>query len=410
MSASSPVSTTSVANADAHVAPLFRWIVLFVSWAAVTLTFTDRLAWATVAVVAGQSLQIPIAALGVFITAFYVGYVISNIVGGLSTDRFGPERVMLMSLMPLGLATFCFGFTSSLAYGVALQMLMGLSAGANYSATVKLIVSWFGLSERGRAMGLLTSANSFGVLVANAVVPSLSAALDWTGAYHVLGLATSLFGLLAFLTLRNRRAPGAPPPSPRFDPFVVFRDRNLTLLAMAGFCVMWGTWGVAFWANALMTKGFGLNPVDTGSLMALFGAAGLVSKPVMGFVLDAVGASRKKTVLIVLFLGFAATLAGYSLLNDTGQLRIATPVLGLFAFVYTPVLVALVSEIAGAQRTGAAVGISNAVWQLGSVIVPVAIGVVFSATESFKVAFLTLAVGPLLAGLLTMFVSYEAEH
>jgi len=31
------------------------------------------------------------------------------------------------------------------------------------------------------------------------------------------------------------------------------------------------------------------------------------------------------------------------------QFRIATPLLGLFAFVYTPVLIALVSEIAGAQ-------------------------------------------------------------
>ncbi|WP_024508877.1 MFS transporter [Bradyrhizobium sp. ARR65] len=409
MSSVSPISATSASDGQTRLAPAFRWAVLFISWTAVTLTFTDRLAWATVAVAAGQSLGIPVAALGVFVTAFYTGYVVSNVVGGLSSDRLGPERVMLMSLVPLGIATFCFGFTSSVPFGFALQMLMGLSAGANHSATVKLVVSWFGLAERGRAMGLLTSANSFGVVVANALVPNLGAILGWGGAYHVLGLATSLFGLFAFFALRNRKAPGAPPRSARFDPLVVFRDRNLTLLAVAGFCAMWGTWGVAFWANALMTKRFGMTSVETGSLMALFGAAGLISKPVMGFVLDLVGAPRKKAVLVVLFGGFAITLAGYGLLSDVTQLRIVTPVLGLFAFVYTPVLVALVSEIAGMQRTGTAVGITNAVWQVGSIVVPIAIGLVFSATASFKLAFLTLAAGPLVAALLTLFVRYKAE-
>lgn len=406
MSTASPIDAAPSSTVQVNVAPAFRWAVLLVSWLAVTLTFTDRLAWASVAVVAGQSLGIPVAALGVFVTAFYVGYVASNVVGGLSSDRFGPERVMLISLVPLGIATFLFGFTSSISYGLALQMLMGLAAGANHSATVKLIVSWFGLSERGRAMGLLTSANSFGVVVANTVVPYLSTTAGWGGAYHVLGATTSIFGIVAYLVLRNRIAPGAPSPSARFEPLVVFRDRNLTLLAMAGFCAMWGTWGVAFWANALMSKQFGMTPVETGSLIALFGVAGLLSKPIMGFVLDLLGPGRKKAVLITVFAGFACALAGYSVLDDVAQFRIATPLLGLLAFVYTPVLIALVSEIAGAQRTGTVIGITNAVWQLGSVIVPIAIGLVFSTTGSFCAAFLALAAGPLIAALLVIPVRY----
>lgn len=406
MSTLSPASAAPSSAPDAAVAPAFRWIVLFVSWLAVTLTFTDRLAWASVAVDAGQSLGIPVAALGVFVTAFYVGYVASNVVGGLSSDRFGPERVMLMSLVPLGIATFLFGFTSNLPYGFALQMLMGLSAGANHSATVKLIVSWFGLSERGRAMGLLTSANSFGVVVANSVVPHLSILAGWGGAYHVLGATTSIFGLAAYLALRNRKAPGAAPRSARFEPLVVFRDRNLTLLAISGFFAMWGTWGVAFWANALMTKRFGMTAVEAGGMMAMFGLAGLLSKPVMGFVLDLVGPARKKLVLFATFAGFACVLAFYSALTEVSELRLATPLLGLFAFVYSPVLIALVSDIAGAGRTGTAVGITNAVWQLGSVIVPIAVGLVFSATESFSAAFLALAAGPLLAALMVIPVRY----
>jgi sugar phosphate permease len=410
VSEASPLAATRSPDARADTAPVFRWIVLLVSWLAVTFTFTDRLAWASVAVVAGQSLGISVAALGVFVTAFYIGYVASNVVGGLSSDRFGPERVVLMSLLPLGIFTFLFGFTSTIAYGFALQTLMGLAAGANHSATVKLIVSWFGPSERGRAMGLLTSANSFGVVVANALVPRLAVTAGWGGAYHVLGIATSLLGLVAYLVLRNRVAPEAPPPSARFEPLAVFRDRNLTLLALAGFCAMWGTWGVAFWANALMTKRFGMTPVETGSLFALFGVAGLLSKPVMGYLLDLIGPARKKLILIIIFAGFAAVLAWYGALDTVDWFRIVTPILGLFAFVYTPVLVAFVSEIAGKRRTGTAVGITNAVWQLGSVVVPLVIGLVFSATGSFRIAFLALAAGPLFAALLTTIVRYTPDE
>ena len=44
--------------------------------------------------------------------------------------------------------------------------------------------------------------------------------------------------------------------------------------------------------------------------------------------------------------------------------------------------------------TGSASGIANATWQLGSVVVPVVVGMVFSATGSFSAAFLALAAGP----------------
>jgi MFS transporter, ACS family, glucarate transporter len=149
-----------------------------------------------------------------------------------------------------------------------------------------------------------------------------------------------------------------------------------------------------------------MTPVESGSLIALFGVAGLLSKPLMGIVLDLVGPARKKVVLITVLVGFACALAWYSVLTEVAQFRIATPLLGLFAFVYTPVLIALVSEIAGTQRTGTAIGITNAVWQLGTVIVPIAIGLVFSATGSFCAAFLALAAGPLIAALVIIPVRY----
>jgi MFS family permease len=152
------------------------------------LSTVCRLAWGTLALPAGQSLGLPIAALGVFVTAFYAGYVLSNVVGGVTTDRIGGRITLSVSLFGLAVATFCFGYTPSLAVGLVLQCIMGLTAGADYAAGVKLVSTWFTRHERGRAVGLLMSASSIAVIATNAVLPGVVTQLGWRNTYHGLGI------------------------------------------------------------------------------------------------------------------------------------------------------------------------------------------------------------------------------
>jgi sugar phosphate permease len=100
-------------RARALAAQPYRWVVLAVAFAAFLVTFLDRLAWANANLFAGKSLGIPIAALGAFVTAFYVGYVSASALGGFVADRIGPRRMLFLALAPLAVATFLFGFTSS---------------------------------------------------------------------------------------------------------------------------------------------------------------------------------------------------------------------------------------------------------------------------------------------------------
>ncbi|WP_315838288.1 hypothetical protein [Bradyrhizobium prioriisuperbiae] len=65
----------------------YRWIILALAWLTFLISFVDRLAWGNVSIPVGQTLGMPVAALGIFVTAFYVGYVIANFVGGFGSDR-----------------------------------------------------------------------------------------------------------------------------------------------------------------------------------------------------------------------------------------------------------------------------------------------------------------------------------
>jgi nitrate/nitrite transporter NarK len=58
--------------------------------------------------------------------------------------------------------------------------------------------------------------------------------------------------------------------------------------------------------------------------------------------------------------------------------------------------------------TGAASGVANAIWQVGSILAPMAVGAVFAATGSFAAAFITLAAGPAL-GMVVMFFVREGR-
>ncbi|MFM0361542.1 MFS transporter [Paraburkholderia sediminicola] len=378
----------------------YRWVVLLFAWGALLLTFVDRLAWSNLGLAAATSLGMPIAALGVFVTAFYAGYVLSNVIGGLATDLLGARVVLPLSLVPLGICTALFGSITSLYTGLLLQTLMGLAAGCDYSACIKLTTSWFDLRSRGRALGLLLTATSLAVVLTNGLVPALLHFSSWTGIYRGLGIVTCVFGIACLFVLRDGPLAGRqgerPQKRQRVDVRLLLENRDLMLVALAGLGAMWGTWGFAFWANALMVKGHGLSTSVAGSITVMFGVGAIVSKPCIGFLSDWLGGRRK--VLVMICVGaFAGLLLMFGSLHTVSQFRVVAPLLGVTAFAYSPLMAAMITEIAGRSLAGSATGLTNALWQLGSVIVPVAVGAVCQWSHSFLAAFLTLALGPLVA-------------
>lgn len=399
------MSQATVAPPPATQAVLtYRWVILFIAWLSFLLTFIDRLTWANVAVSVGGTLGLPVAALGIFVTAFYAGYVVCNTLGGVASDRVGGRLTLTLSLVLLGLFTFLFSFTTSLAYGLVIQALMGLAAGADYASCIKLIVAWFDRTSRGRAMGLFLVASSLGTVATNAIVPTLAASYGWQGVYRVLGGVTLAVGLVAWLLLRDRPA-GAMEQviRPKLDLRPLLANRNLVLLAITGFASNWGTWGFFAWANALMIKGRGFTAIEAGAIVSLVGIAAIAGKPLIGLLSDWLG-GRRKWLTFAVFLLFAVMLMVFGQLTGTLAFQIAAPFVGLGAFVYSPLMAAMVAEASGVALAGSAAGILNSFWQTGSVIVPLAVGVVFQATGSFAAAFATLAAGPAVAAVVLLFV------
>jgi sugar phosphate permease len=374
----------------------YRWVLLAVVWAAFLLSYVDRIAWSSVAAPVGHSLGLSVSMLGAFVTAFYVGYVLANIAGGIMTDVLGGRTMLTLALVPLGVFTFSFGFTQTLWAGIVIQFAMGMAAGADYSAGMKIIAAWF-RKDRGRAMGLYTTATSLAVVLTNATVPTLSEWVGWPNAFRLLGGITLVCALLAWTVLRD--APSGEPPLARIkagDVLTLLKSRSLVLLAIAGGGGLWATVGFGAWGNALMTKQYGISPVAAGSIVACFGIGAVIAKPVLGWLSDIYNGARK-TISILCLAAFAVMLFVFGQCFTAPQFYLLAPLLGAVAFGYTPVLMAQVSDASGRNSAGAAAGLTNAIWQSGSAVSPLVVGYFYQQTHSFSIALLTLAVGPMVA-------------
>jgi ACS family glucarate transporter-like MFS transporter len=388
----------------------YRWVVLIACWASFTLTSIDRSTWGPASVFVGESLAMPLASLGAFATAYYIGYVVSNALGGLGVDRYGGRILLTISLLGAGLGMTAFGSTTSATAGIALQALVGLFAGADYSAGIRLITSWFPAASLGLPLGLFTTATSLGTAIANTVVPALIARYSWHTSYHVFGVISIVLAALLFFLVRpgpmlDTADSGDDRPGRRLDLGGLARNRNLVLTCLTGFCGFWGLYGFITWANALMIKGHGVSPATAGLIVSVFAVTAIAVKPVVGFVTDRFFGGARKTPTIAILAAFGVTLVCFGELGDSNALIWLAPLLGAAAYGWTPLVVALVPRLVPPSVTGSASGIANATWQLGSVVVPVVVGAVFSATGSFSAAFLTLAAGPFTGCLIMLAVT-----
>lgn len=392
-----------------------RWQmgVLLIVWMAFLFSFVDRLSWPPIMPLASQDLGLSKAEAGSYMTAFYIGYVITQLPGGLLTDRFGYRKVLLGSFFVMGLFTVSMGLINSYHTGFAMRVLAGLGSGAVFSACVRAIFDWFPAKGRGTAMGFFMTASSLGVSVVNMFVPTVANSYSWKTAFFVAGALPLLGLVLGYFFLREKtsaaeqRAQAESSAAFWKDVAHLFKNRNLMVTGFAGFCAMWATWGTATWANTYMNKGLDISLVEAGVIMSIYGVTALLCKPVIGILSDVLKVKRKTLLFIVLFL-FGPVLMWFAMTTSASMLYVVAAILGVAAFVYSPIMNNYIGELVPRRLVGTATGFVNTIWQLGSLISPLAVGAVLDATNSYFFAFLTLAIGPLLGAFIILLVKEEA--
>ena len=319
---------------------------------------------------------------------------------GRAMDRFGARPILVASLTVFGLSFCLRPLMTELWHWYALSFMQFVTfAGMTVLPAGRLVAAWFP-HIRGRMTGVAGTGNNVGGLVMPVCVAALLAAMLWTEAYVVIGVASLAIAGLAVTVVREAppatrtpartaEAAGAPPtrrvPAPPDQPLrETVRGRTFYAVLAA---ITLGTFTysavlphvLAHLANRGMTSAAALSALGT------LASAGIVGKLLFGWLSERFGARRMMMSNLIGQATFAALLAGA---GHTGVLAVAAPLFGLFMGGFGALYILVVQESFGMRHYGSVMGLMN----LGTVVSfglgPLLAGASFDLSGSYGAAFL----------------------
>lgn len=380
----------------------YRWVILSMMVACFLFTFVIRFTWPPLIPVVVPALNMKMAQAGAFMSAFYFGYIMTQIPAGLLADRFGARLLLALSLIIEGLATFLMAYVTNFDQGFWLRVVTGLGAGAVYSACARSLMEWFPPKERGTAFGIMLAAPSGGIILSGFIVPPLNTAIGWTGAFQVIGAATVLVGILIFFLVKSTSTGGGGSVIQGFK--LVFGNKDMILTSLSGFCLLWVELGTATWTVAhVKNLGFGLK--DAGYVMMWYGVGGIIAPAVSGWLSDKIG--YRKWIYIIALAVVTPLTVYFGSQKSLMALNVVGFFFGFFSYSANPHLTIMISEFAGRAWAATANGASNFFFQLGSMISPWLVGFSIDVTGTHDWVWWILASGPLLGIILMLPVNPE---
>src|SRR2546423_8209147 len=121
-------------------------------------------------------------------SVFGYPYLLFQIIGGLTADRFGPRKTLFVSGLVWAGATLVTGLATGFTTLVIARVVMGFGVGATLPTATRAMQNWVEMRKRGFAQGVTHSFSRLGNALTPVVTVALMAAFTWRGSFVVYGL------------------------------------------------------------------------------------------------------------------------------------------------------------------------------------------------------------------------------
>jgi ACS family hexuronate transporter-like MFS transporter len=165
-----------------------RWVVGALMFFAGMINYLDRSALGVAAPLIRQDLHLDPAQLGIVFSSFSFGYALFCFVGGYASDRYGPRRVMGVSMVVWSI--FC-GLTAtawSMVSLLVLRILFGMGEGPIGSTFNKTVRNWFPHGQQASAVSIANAGTPLGAAVSGPIVGLLALSFGWRVAFIIIAL------------------------------------------------------------------------------------------------------------------------------------------------------------------------------------------------------------------------------
>jgi MFS family permease len=152
------------------------------------LCYLDRVSISVAIIALAREKGYDAAAQGLVLSAFFWGYLWTQLAGGLMADRFGGKRILALGVAIWSAATFLTPAASvSFAALLCARALLGVGEGFNFPAIHSLAARWTLAAERARAITLNFSGMFAGTVIAFLASPIIITNLGWRALFYISG-------------------------------------------------------------------------------------------------------------------------------------------------------------------------------------------------------------------------------
>jgi len=173
-----------------------RWLIVALLFGIYMLMVIDRVSISIAAKYMMPEYQLSEVQIGWIFSAFLLGYALFQIPGGWLGDRFGPRRVLAFAVFWWSVFTavtavagdlFLTALLGVVGSFVVVRVLFSLGEGAGVPNYNRAVTNWVSPQERGLALGLVLSGNSFGAAVTPPLVAWIMVTFGWRVAFYLAG-------------------------------------------------------------------------------------------------------------------------------------------------------------------------------------------------------------------------------
>ena len=351
---------------------------------------------------------------GFILSSFYIGYILTQILGGSLSDRIGGKLVLGVGLVVWSIFTFItpWAFYGGMTALIIARIGMGLGEGITFPAWHSLYARWVPFNERARSVALTNSAIPIGTIFGLVVTPFIILRWGWEWAFY-------LYGGLGFIWyfFWQRTAYSTPKEDPNISsaeldfitnnapasekaeklPFSKWRA-NLPLwaIAVAHFCNNYSLFVFLSWLPIFIKDGLGVPMAAVGLLAMLPHIASFLFLNIGGYLADYLTNKGIKLITVrklcnsIAFGGSGICLCIVPELESVAAI-IAIMCLGnMFGGFGAGGFIVNHADI-GPKYTGRLMGITNMIAALPGLVGGILTGVILDVTNSWDMVFYVVA-------------------
>jgi len=394
----------------------FRWTILALISVSHVIGATAQYAINTLAPFYQDELGLSRAQVGLFFSAFYLAMTSFSFGAGWLADHLGVQKTMLQGHLFLGVCTVAASLAPSFSWAFASFFL----AGAGYSflnpASSKGVMAWFDHDERATAMGTKQTGVPAGGVVTAMLAPQMVLIVGWRGALAALGLINFFFGFLFSSLWRDPysenfvAAPHPVTPARAAAPLKIW---SFLPISCGTAIYLVGQMALITYVPLYLKEMAGFSAYWASQALALTQAGAMIGRIGWGVASDKLFGGRRKIVLIIIGLLSTFFIAVLSFMTHGSSLFLLLLILflsGVCLVGYQGVSYALIGELAGKERTGAALGMMITINAACATLGTPLFGYLVDRTGSYPIAWQALAgaLGLGIIGLATLLKEPEA--